>query len=345
MQQFPGEGIPANTDFGIPDKNKGDIYMFPVLKDDIEKFLFKGMIEFVYGEKQEFSTGEGYTLNVGPTQMPKKKFKKYREQAKAWAMDRHPEKKPFIDEVIENVFNRSLYSYEKGPTFKLQPEGKRPTVITRQLSKLWFDGELQETSGNCGQASINNAFQKNITSFENVNKHPERVLWQRILSLYPDDTDEHWQNRQEAYEAQLESTRKSGPKTGLTTTIANEFLENMGYSTKFTAVEPGTEIDLTKTRAAYLTYTWNPNGTVGASGHAVAVRDGYMMDSNYEPYPFKGKLEGYIGAGIPKLHSVLQIKTRKNTLPSWTGFGGIDPVPNKYARAPTRFTQGRDKPY
>ena len=159
---------------------------------------------------------------------------------------------------------------------------------------------------------MNNACQKNITDFETLKKY---------------------------------SGATTGPEGGIRTSTVKSYLEQeLGFKVKESVAFPG-YVDLTKTRAAVASYAWHPSGVGNNGAHAVAIRDGWMMDSNYQPYPFKGKLEGYLGYGDTKLQRVWQIKTRKNVFPEWTGMGGIDPVPTKYARAPTFLTNGRDRPY
>lgn len=318
--QRPGEGIPAHNILEEAKPNDGTVLFYHTSpKDDTEKFILKYLMGFFDSSKETYIIDgkEEDRWSMRP-EGKYKHLKKNKTIAQKW-VDEYieenniPEKRPFAEEMIRNIFDESKYYYEDKPTFKLQTQTtERPTFITSQLAKVWWDDSLQPTAGNCAQASMNNACQKYITDFETLKKH---------------------------------GSQTSGPEEGIRTSTVKSYLEQeLGFKVKESEYFPK-YVDLTKTKAAFASYSWHPSGVAKTGAHAVAIRDGWMVDSNFQPYPFKGRLEGYLGYGEPKLQKVYQIKTRKNVFPEWTGMGGIDPVPTKYARAPTFLTKGRDRPY
>lgn len=322
--QRPGEGIPAFTTLKQPKINDGRVLFDFSPKDKVEEYILKYLMGFFDSSKDTYVVDGKETRDFW-TIKPEGKYKTHAENkvlAQKWVdeylqEENVPEKRPFAEDVIKKLFDNTSYYWLDEPNFKLQtPSEQKPTLITSQLRKVWWDGSLQPTSGNCTQASMNNACQKYITDFETLKKS---------------------------------GSQTTGPEEGIEFSTIKSYLEReLGYKVKASEDFPK-YVDLTKTRAAVANYTWHRGSTYGRSAHAVAIRDGWMVDSNNQPYTFKGKLEGYLGYGKPILQQVLQIKQRKSVFPDWTGLDSLDDpsgkLQSKYSRAPSFLTRGRDKPY
>lgn len=261
--------------------------------------------------------------------------------------------------VINNVLNEFAHNLWYYPPSDSQ---NSPFRIRSRQGKA---GTIE--AGNCTSCSIDNFIQRRKFAQKHVENATGKLfkdtLWERAMQLFPKDTLEDWDKRQEFYNKRIEIKEKD-PDPGLSVYATDKLLQNgaLGYLTDLRYVKEPTPERIRQSPGGILSWDFGSGG----SGHNTSFKTAIEE----KIYPFSGPVKP--GTRLP---GPLKTKTRvqwlldsnekeplrftgKETLQYPSKEGGVDDawpsmliestqsrLQQKYSRAPTFLQRGRFKPY